>query len=170
MARNDESARKATGRTWDEWFTWLDAQGAAALDHKGIVALLKPVVESGWWRQGLTVEYERARGKRELHQAAGGFQVSRSRTYDAPASALFAAWTGDRPWLGEFPLELRTSAADERLRFRRPDGTAVQVYLAVRTNGRCAVTVLHEKLPDREAAEAMKAFWSAALGRLGEAV
>ena len=103
---SDDAVRAATGRTPAEWETLLDARGAADLSHKQIVALLQETgeVESGWWQQMLTVDYERRRGKRVLGQtAATGFEVGVQRTLPVSpddAWALLMSPEGVRTWLG----------------------------------------------------------------------
>ena len=37
---SDAAVRKATGKSWDEWFAVLDSEGADALPHKQIARLL----------------------------------------------------------------------------------------------------------------------------------
>lgn len=167
---SEDAVRKATGRGWDEWFGWLDAAGASTQEHKGIVALLKPDVESPWWQQSVAVAYEKARGLRQAHQRSSGYEISRTRTFDAPADRLFAAFTGPREWLDAPPLQLRTAQPGKTVRFGWPDGTTVQVYLVPKSDTRCAVTVMHGGLPDAEAAERMKTWWAEALVRLGKSL
>ena len=100
------SIRAATGRGWEEWIEALDAAGAAAWDHKEIVAHLErahPEVSSGWWRQSITVGYEQARGKRVVGETAdAGFEVGVRRTVAATADEAWELIT-TRPelWLGE---------------------------------------------------------------------
>lgn len=166
---SEESVRKSTGKGWEEWFAWLDAAGAASRDHKGIVALLKGAVESTWWQQSVAVAYEKSRGLRRTHQKPKGYEISRTRTFDASADELFAAFTGSRDWL-ELPMEPRTAQPGKAVRFGRPDGTIVQVYLVPKSDIRCAVTVMHGGLPDAGVADEMKAFWAEALARLARSL
>lgn len=171
MDPSDDTVREATGRGWEEWFAWLDAAGGATRDHKGILALLEDALESDAWQLKVAVAYEQARGLRQAHQKGKVYEISRSRTFEAPTDRIFEAFTGPRAWLEEeFPLQLRTAQPGKTVRFGRPDGTTVQVHLAPKSDHRCAVTVMHGGLPDAEAADAMKAFWAEALVRLGKAL
>lgn len=66
-AMSDRAVLEATGRHPDEWFAYLDAQGATAWTHTRIAEWLHaeaPEV-SGWWCQAITVRFEQARGMRE---------------------------------------------------------------------------------------------------------
>jgi uncharacterized protein YndB with AHSA1/START domain len=106
---SDEKVREATGRGWAEWEAALDALGAADLSHKEIVALLgeRCGVESSWWRQQVTVTYERRKGRRVLGETAGtGFQVGVRRTIAVGHEEAWRVLTspeGVRAWLGDAP-------------------------------------------------------------------
>jgi len=193
-----EAVREATGRGWDEWFAALDATGAAGLPHGEIVAVIRrghPAV-SGWWQQSITVEYERARGKRVVGQTAGaGFQVGVQRSVAATAEEAWELVT-TRPdlWLGEgaevaFAVGeryrvptgegasgvVRVVKPGARLRMTwQPEGwpapATLQLTLTASGSGRTVVGAHLEKLPDADAREAMRARWRAALERIAAAL
>lgn len=195
-----EAVREATGRGWDEWFAVLDAAGAADLAHGEIVAVIRsghPGV-SGWWRQSITVEYERARGKRVVGQTAdAGFQVGVQRSVAvAPAEAWELVTTRPELWLGEgaevaFAVGERYRAPSGqgasgacgvvrvvkpgvRLRMTwQPEGwpapATLQLTLTASGSGGTVVGAHLEKLPDADAREAMRARWRAALERIAAA-
>jgi hypothetical protein len=49
---SDEVIRANTGRTWDEWFTLLDAWGGAERPHPEIARwLVEEHGVGGWWRR-----------------------------------------------------------------------------------------------------------------------
>jgi hypothetical protein len=78
---SDEAVRKATGRGWNEWFTILDDAGALAWKHPDIARWLAAEHGiSGWWAQGVTVGFERARGLRAQHERQSGFSLSVTKT------------------------------------------------------------------------------------------
>ncbi len=81
-AIGDEAVIAATGQRWEAWFDQLDQAGARELDHKGIVALLGNFEGvSPWWQQMVTVTYEQARGLRQKHEMADGYEISRSKRW-----------------------------------------------------------------------------------------
>ena len=54
----DDAVKKATGKTWTEWFTILDQAGAQKMNHRQIVTLLRDQHGVGsWWQQMVTVGY-----------------------------------------------------------------------------------------------------------------
>src|SRR5450432_4053299 len=86
---SDAAVQSATGRDWDDWFRRLDRAGSAKLDHTTIARRLgeKSPELSPWWRQMITVHYERARGLRVTHQKFdGSFSASASKTVDVPVA------------------------------------------------------------------------------------
>ncbi len=80
---SDDAVAAKTGRVWRDWFAELDRAGADGWDHKTIARHLR----SGyglepWWSQTVTVAYERARGLRDKHEKADGYEIQVERTVD----------------------------------------------------------------------------------------
>jgi len=191
------AVRAATGMGWEAWLERLDAAGAEQWDHKQIVAWLErehPEI-SGWWRQGVTVGYEKARGKRVLGETADtGFQVGVRKTLPLERDA---AWrlVVEHPerWLGEGAVsfekgaryelgggyggrvcgEIRVVKPGDRLRMTwHPDAfeapATLQITLSsVKTGTTVGVHV--EKLAGEEAREAVRAHFRAVLEELATA-
>ena len=89
---SDAAVSTATGKGWKEWFSILDKAGARKMEHKAIARLLRDKQGVGdWWRQMVTVEYERVRGPRENYQSPEGFRVSSGKTIAVPIENLFDA-------------------------------------------------------------------------------
>lgn len=167
---SEEAVVKATGRTWEQWFSLLDKAGATKLKHGEIARLLQEKHGvSAWWSQSVTVAYERARGVREKHEAAGGFQISASKTLAVPVGRLFEAWNDPiqrRKWLGE-KVTIRKATLDKSLRITwEADGTNLEVYLTAKAADKSQVAIQHSKLADQEQAAAKKAYWTERLAAL----
>lgn len=193
MRISDDAVHRATGRTWDDWFRWLDERGAARMSHKKIVALLREQggIANGWWQQMVTVEYERARGLRVEGQTAEvGFEIGVSRTVPLPADEVWRRLTGPdgvRAWLGDASAlrleagepyhlpdgttgEVRVAVAGNRVRItRRPDGWARPSTIQIRLTSKgekTVVTFYEENLPDADEREARRAHYREALERI----
>ncbi|HUG48496.1 MAG TPA: SRPBCC domain-containing protein [Candidatus Limnocylindria bacterium] len=163
--------REATGRSWAEWLDLLDAWGATSQRHPQIARWLAQ--EHGvepWWSQNITVAYERARGMRARHQVARGFSVGATKMIGVDAQRAFDAFTDTaqrQRWLAGMELRPRTSIRPRSARFDwPPDGSRVVVDITARGDDKVQVAVQHEKLPDAESAERMKAFWRERLAGL----
>ena len=170
---SDAAVRAKTGKTWAEWFAVLDKAGADQWPHKQIAAHLHDALGCpAWWSQMVAVGYEQERGLRQKHERPDGYQVSRSKTLAVAASAAFKAWEDKRQrkrWLADADFTVRKATADKSLRLTWGDGTTtVEVMIYPKGEGKCQVTVQHNKLADAAAGERMKAYWGEQLDRLKE--
>ena len=170
---SDAAVQAKTGRVWAEWFTLLDAEGAAGMTHREIAVRLRETHGlSGWWSQMVTVAYEQARGRRELHQTSRGYQVGVSKTIPVPVDTLFTAWedeTSRRRWLGDEAITIRRATRPKSMRITWSDGhTNVDVSFWDKGPAKSSVQVQHSKLADRDEVEAKRTFWRAALARQAE--
>lgn len=169
---SDDAVHARTGRTWSEWFETLDGEGAVELAHPQIVSILRNRYGvSDWWCQMVTVTYEQARGLRQKHEKVDGFQISRTKTYPIGVDFLIQAFRDPDlrgRWLGNTNLTIVSASAGKSLHAMLNDRSSVEVSFTVRSHEKTQVTVTHRKLADAQAAEAMKAFWSASLERLAE--
>jgi hypothetical protein len=190
-AVRDERVRQKTGHGLDHWFTVLDTFGGPDKGHSALARHLHDDHDvSGWYAQGITVAYERARGVRALNQRVSGeYEVSVTRTVGGHTRAVARAFsdpTRRAYWLAEADadlaealsaaLALRASKsfvirADGLGRFRYTwDTTTVQLYLVPKGEGRTSVVVAHMKLADAPTLERRRAQWRIALAALARHV
>ncbi|MCW2960882.1 MAG: hypothetical protein JWM90_1269 [Thermoleophilia bacterium] len=108
---SDEAVREATGKDWESWFHWLEHHDAQDLDHPSIVKLLdeEANLPTGWWKQQVTVSFERHIGRRVTGETADGtFQIGTRRTFRSSPTRVWdriASVEGAEAWLGEAPNE-----------------------------------------------------------------
>ena len=166
----DEAVRAKTGKTWAEWFALLDAADAAGMSHREIATyLVQEQGLPGWWAQSVTVAYERARGRRDVHQTCGGYRASSSKTIDVPLERLYEAWADEslrRRWLADPELTVRKATPSRSLRITRPDRTSLEVLFYPKGEGKSQVSLQHSKLADAAAVARSKAYWKDQLERL----
>ncbi len=88
----DADVKKKTGRTWQEWFTLLDRDGAAQLDRRRITRIVASKYGIGlWWRRTIAKGYEQSRMVRDAaKELASGPVASTSRAMQQPMRALSA--------------------------------------------------------------------------------
>ena len=170
---SDEAVESKTGKNWSRWFKHLDAAGGKKMTHQEIVAHLseKHGVRP-WWTQMVAVTYEQARGLRDKHEKPAGYEISVSRTIDAPVARAFKAWTDEKvrkQWLPSNFI-IRKSTTNKTLRIAWEDDTSVAAAFLSKGPGKSQVVAQHGKLPDAKAAAKMKKFWGEALDRLKEAI
>ena len=168
---SDASVRARTHKSLSQWFAILDRSGGRRLSHSEMASLLvKRYRCPGWWNQMITVEYERARGKRVVHQTATGFTGSVSRTFDAPLPELFGAWTnaGMRTrWLSRAPMNITSMNKNKSVRAAW-DGPLSNLDVRFYAKGRSRSQVSVERTRMKSPAEVrrMKSFWSDRLDKL----
>jgi len=167
---SDEAVESKTGKKWSRWFKHLDAAGGKKMTHQQIVAHLSDKHEvRPWWTQMIAVTYEQARGLRQVHEKPEGYEISVSRTIEAPVSKAFKAWTDDKlrqKWLPA-NLTIRKATPNKSLRITWEDGpTSVAAAFAPKGTGKCQVVAQHSKLTNAKAAAKMKKFWGEALDQL----
>ena len=170
---SDASIKAKTGCNWEKWVKALDYHGADKMSHGEITALVsKKYKVADWWSQTVTVGYERIKGLRARGQRRdGSYEATKSRTFDVPVKTLFDAWADktvrDR-WLDGTSVKVRTATAPKSIRLGLADGGILAVGFLPKGKGKSSVAVSQGKLPDRETAERLKAYWSERLDALGE--
>jgi hypothetical protein len=180
-ALSDAKTRERTGRALDHWFSVLDAFGAV---EKGHTASARHLANDhgidGWYAQGITVAYERAKGLRAANQRMSGhYEVTVSKVLDAPlervADAIArpaerSAWLrGADPAIGKGldeamgggdarPLKIRPGK-DARVRYAVADGARVELVVFPKPGGRSSVVVAVTKIAGASAMEGQRAAW-----------
>jgi len=172
---SDAAVQAKTGKDWKQWFAVLDKAGARKMSHQEIVKYLHEHEGVGpWWQQMVTVSYEQARGLRDVHQKPAGYEISVSRTINAPVAKLFRAFTVAKSrngWLQEDGLTIRGSVPNKSVRITWSDQkTSVVVAFVSKGDNKTQVVAQHSKLPNAKASQKMKAFWGDALDRLRTAI
>jgi uncharacterized protein YndB with AHSA1/START domain len=167
----DETAARATGHGWQHWFDLLDAWGATAHTHGEIARWLSTEHRvPDWWTQSVTVAYERARGLRAPGQNAQGWMVSATKTINIPVERLWQSMADDAlrdRWLLGAELRLRTATAPRSARYDWEDGSSrVYVSFEALADAKSRIAIQHERLPDSDARDEMKAWWRDRLSAL----
>lgn len=180
-----------TGQPLDYWFDVLDRFGAV---EKGHTAAARHLYEAhavpGWYAQGITVAFERARGVRAVNQRYDGeFEVSVSKVLTAGTAKVLEAFTDARQrrrWAeaADKGLERALAAAfdgsaskafvvrpDGQGRFRfKWDDTTVQLYLAPKPGGKVSLVATNTKLAGQSMVDERRRQWRVALTALAATV
>ncbi len=193
---SSDAVAKATGKGWDGWFSLLDSNGCRNKTHQQIVGLLATEfeIESGWWQQMVTVEYEKFTGRRDLgERQQGDFQTSASRTFKCSNAELWKFLfdaEGLAIWLGTATLslknkttyrtvagvtgELRTFKENQRARITwkkfgwdKPSTLQIMLY---DKGDKCSLNIHHEQLPTAADRDELRAYWSEVLTKLRPAI
>lgn len=169
---SDEKIKEKTGCTWEKWVYALDRKKAYDLPHGELAELIKTKYKTpDWWTQQVAVGYERIKGLRVKGQRRNGtFSASKSKTYNVPVETLFEAWTDAKirkRWLGDDTVKIRKATSPKSIRLEQ-DGSIIAVLFTKRGPAKSSVSIDEEKLPSKEAAVAVREYWTEKLGRLAE--
>jgi hypothetical protein len=186
---SDAKFAERTGHRLDYWFEVLDRFGAVDKGHTAAARHLSDAHGvKGWYAQGITVAYERARGLRAVNQRCDGeYEVSVSKTIGADARTVIAVLR-DRAQQrtlaeadGELVQALRTALGSHaskgfvvrpdglgRFRYKWKDST-VQLYL-VPKQGKVSFVATNTKLAGSAMVEERRAQWRAVLNALATMV
>ncbi len=167
---SDAAVKAKTGKDWAGWFGALDRAGAADLEHRDIAALLSDRRGvPGWWSQMVTVEYERARGRRTRHQAAGGYQVAVSKTVGVGLGDLYD-WAAKparrRAWFPRKPFVPSSQTRNKYLRGAWGGAARLEIGFYAKGAGKAQIAVGVTKLARRADVEIARAAWRKALDKL----
>lgn len=163
-----EAMRGATGRGHQDWRDLLDAVGAREWTHKATAQwLVDEHGVSGWWAQGITVDYEQARKGREPGQRADGtFSTQKARTIPGDRLAALDTVAAALACVHGEPTGANRTAAMPNVRWRLPDGTRLHAAAGLPTASGTPITITQEKLPSAEAAAAAKESFAEILAAL----
>jgi hypothetical protein len=167
---SDVAVKTKTGKDWAGWFGVLDTAAAMELNHRAIVNILSEKHGAPrWWRQMITVEYERARGLRDRHETDSGFSVSVSKTLTTSLSDLYAA-TADadkrKKWFPNGEFALTSLTRDKYFRGTWNKEARLEIGFYARAEKKAQIEVQINKLAKRTDVERERAAWKAALSRL----
>jgi hypothetical protein len=170
---SDAVIKEKTGCTWDKWVKSLDYYGADKMSHREIAELVSGKYKvPSWWTQTVTVGYERIKGLRARGQRRDGtYEATKSRTFNVPVEDLYQAWANAskrKRWLKSDGIKVRTATAPKSMRLGMKDGAIVAVGFYPKGKDKSSVAVQQPKLPDRETAKRLKAYWTEQLDKLAE--
>ena len=119
----------------------------------------------------VTVGYERIRGLREKGQRRDGlYEAGKSRTFNVPIETLYDAFANTRTrrrWL-QVEVTVRTAAQNKRMRLTWDDDTLVELGFTAKGSAKSVVAVVHQRLPNKSAIDAIKKTWAEHFDRLAQ--
>jgi hypothetical protein len=168
---SDAAVQKATGKNWSQWFAILDKAGARTMPHPEIARMIGSNYKCpSWWRQMVTVEYERARGLRAKYETTSGFHAGRSITLGVPIGKVFDAWqdsSARRRWLPDPHFTVRKATVNKSMRITWGDGTTnVEAMFYSKGPKKSLLTVDVTRLSNAKGVAQWKSYWGDALAKL----
>lgn len=103
-AVDDATCKSATGKTLQEWWSYLDERGGPSKGRRDIGNHLYAELKvDEWWTATLNYEYESARGVKDKDGRHCGYTICVTKTINAPVEKVYAAWSDPgvlKEWFG----------------------------------------------------------------------
>lgn len=168
----DAAVKAKTGKDWATWFETLDKAGAAELDHKSIATLIsRKYGVPGWWCQNVTVEYERARGRRERHETPDGYKVGVSKTVAAGLPRLYAAAADAslrKKWFPRGTFQPSSQTRDKYFRGAWKKDSRLEIGFYAKGAGKSQIALQISRLARKGDVETERKAWKSAVTKLQE--
>ncbi len=191
----DAECKKASGKTFKEWFAWLDKKWPQWPKRRVVVyTIYEEEFKDIWWATTIGVEYERHMDVKKKDGLYEGYSICSTKTFKAPMSKVYDAWTKMdlmKKWMDEAGGKMEEGGAitsgskrkyevlrlrkDKDLRFDYHDPefsavTRIDVMLEDKGKGKSGINVHHQRLQTREEADGARNTWAEAMDRLKELV
>ncbi len=181
MHINYKAVHEIGGQT-EKWYAQLDARGGPPAGRKALGEwLMKTGKLDAWWTATVLVEYEKSRNG----GTSSGYNICVTKSIGATPETVYKLLADSAWWLGTgLQNEKRFDDGDghsgrvkkltpsKLLRFTwegEGHGPAEVVEIKLAASGaKCGVTLNHTGLPDRAAADGMRAAWADVLRRVQE--
>jgi uncharacterized protein YndB with AHSA1/START domain len=137
-----------------------------------------------WWSTTVAVEYERSRGQLEKDGLVRGYSICATKTIAAPPDMVYAAFVAGIDWLRSASEgdsfddcdghtgTIKKLAPGKTIRFTwagNGHSPAEKVEVKLTPSGaKTTIMVNHERLPDRPAADGVRAAWGKVLDGVKE--
>ncbi len=179
--KSDEAVKKATGKTWSEWFKILDDTKMSKLPHPDIVRWLHEndlikkgkdwpagmSFNAGWWAQSIVVGYEEKIGRRVFGaKKAGNYTVTVGKTMDGTPDDVLKLWEGLVKNKNEFNKvkiggDSRASSTKDWRYWKvdMVDGSKVLAGIGPKATNQSAFSVTMDKLKGKEEVEEWRKYW-----------
>ena len=187
----NEAAKKATGKTLDQWYEELDKWDGLKKGRRSINSYVYEQKVDPWWATTIAVEYEKKHDLRKKDGLFEGYFVCSTKTIAAPIDKVFDAWSNISmlgQWFGKSTkadlkdgglIETKDGEKgnfsrvrknkDIRLVLQSPGFSApiqVDAQFQDKGKGKTGVLVNLTRLQTREEADAVRNTWAEALENL----
>jgi uncharacterized protein YndB with AHSA1/START domain len=189
---NDDVCKAATGKTFGEWFAFLDSIDGLKLGRRESANRIYSTIggTDAWWPTTIYVQYEGRHGVVKKDGLSEGYTICCTKTIGAPVEKTYAAWTDPKGFASFFcdtgKQELVEGGAiacscgckgsfsrirenkDLRFTWEHPGATApMMVDVQFQDNkGKTLMNVMTSRIQTREEADGLRDAWAGALNKL----
>lgn len=171
---SDASAKATTGKTFAEWFAWIE-QEHPGKGRRDVIQAIYDATGRGkdiWWPTVIWVEYERSQGIVKKDGLAEGYNICSTKTVGASVDDCYNAFVGSASEGGDYSddggnkgqwTRLRPGK-DARLTWQTAGvehPTQVDVSFVDKGKGKTGITLMHQRMQSAEEADGVRRAWAA---------
>lgn len=184
----DAECKAATGRTFQEWFDFLDEKEGLKVGRRESISLMYGEKQDPWWPTTIYVAYEKHHGVTKKDGLAEGFTICVTKNIKAPVDKVYTIWNSRlAEWFeddarqdlregGQLSCEGGTKATFTRIRENKDlrmtwehPGCTTPMTLDVQfqdNKGNTLMNAMTSRVQTREETDGLREAWGHALTRL----
>ncbi len=168
---SDESCLAATGKTFDQWFAWIEEHHPKSGRRDVIRSIWELRDRPGdmWWETTIWVEYEASKGIFKKDGLAEGYNICVTKSIAAPVAVIYALMAGsaaegdvyaDPDGHSGVWLRLRLGK-DIRLSWQTAgiDAPSLVDCAFAEKGGKTGITLNHQRIQSRAEADGLRKAW-----------
>ena len=172
---HDPKLVEKTGKSWAEWFAFLDRFQAMGLGQKELLKLLKRNFKlSPSWQQALVIAWENEKKGNERTLSASEYQVQAARVFNLPLPSLNNLWSDVKlrnTWFPVITCCILRENPKRTVRLLWPDSISlVELRFSRVDKSKSSLEIVHTHLPSPKSAAEMEVYWNKVLQQLEESV
>jgi len=172
---NDSVLLKKTGKTMEDWFSFIDRFTSLGLNEKELSRLIHDNFKIGSWLQNAIVAaYNSQNQTKKLNLPSEGIRIENSIELNLPLPSLSNLWSDNKLRTSWFPMVSYTVVREnpkKTIQLIWCDSVSI-VNIRFLKIDKCKsfVEIVHYNLSDRKTALEMDAYWKKILQTLNESV
>jgi uncharacterized protein YndB with AHSA1/START domain len=184
----DAACKEATGRTFAEWFAFLDQQDGLKIGRRESILKMYGEKQDPWWPTTIYIAYEKHHGVVKKDGSPEGYTICVTKNINAPVDKVYSVWnnrlaewfedeaTQDLVEGGQLTCKGGTKATFTRIRENKDlrmtwehPGCTGPMTLDVQfqdNKGKTLMNAMTSRVQTREETDGLRAAWAGALNRL----
>ena len=172
---NDTILLEKTGKTLQDWFSFIDRFTSLGLSEKELSRLIRDNFKIGSWLQNAIIEaYTSQNQTNKLNMPAEGIRIENSIELNLPLPTLSNLWSDNKLRNSWFPMVSYTIVRENSKKLIQliwgDSVSIVNIRFLKIDKSKSFVEIVHYNLPDRKTALEMDAYWKKILQTLNESV
>jgi hypothetical protein len=172
---NDSILLEKTGKTMQDWFSFIDRFTSLGLNEKELSRLIHDNFKIGsWFQNAIITTYLRQKQNTGVEMPPDGIRIENSIKLNLPLQTLCNLWSDHKLRNTWFPMVSYTIVRDNPKKLIQllwfDSVSIVNIRFSKIDKATSLVEVVHSNLPDTKVAREMESYWKRILQTLKESV